>query len=139
MEVGVKRTPLKRKTSLRPNSYAEAVARMRKPCGRKAASSPRKTLGEGRRTKEWRAAWRELKPRFERAGITRCEIRGPGCLGTQFLTPMHSLKRRNANTPELLREICIACVACHSAVELLHEPQMASLVRGVIAGREVSI
>lgn len=103
-------------------------------------SRPRKALPKlGKAGKAWQAAWREIKPKLERAGITRCEVRGPNCTPDIFLTPMHSLKRRNANTPELLREVIIGCRSCHAEAELLPESDMCAKVRAIIAAREVSV
>jgi hypothetical protein len=96
-------------------------------------------LGAGRRTKEWQAAWRELKPRFERAGITHCEIGYEGCTPGLYLTPAHSLKRRNISTPEELREVVIACCSCHQRLEELGHGKMAAEVRRVIAARHTPI
>lgn len=126
--------------SLRPNSFQEAVDRIKAQQRRRAARSPRapkqRTLGAGRKTKEWQAAWREMKPRFERAGVVFCELRrDPNCTPNHFLTPAHSRKRRNITTPEGLREIVIACVHCHQAIELLPEAEMEAIVQGVIAAR----
>lgn len=74
-----------------------------------------------------------------RAMATACELRLEGCLGRQFLTPMHSLKRRNCVTLELLSEVVIACVHCHRIGEAMKEADMAALVRGVIAARETPV
>ncbi len=125
--------------SLRANSYEEAVARLRARRDKKAASSRLKpkgrTLGAGRRTKEWQAAWREIKPMLERRGITHCELGLKGCTRGMFLTPMHSLKRRNITTPEKLREVCLACQHCHAIGELLPEREMEALVMRTIDAR----
>ncbi len=135
----MKRTPLKRKTGLRPNTYAEAVARWRA----KAPSKPQKpkvrALGHGRKTREWQAAWREIKPMLERRGITHCELRFEGCTNGMFLTPMHSLKRRNITTPEKLREVCLACQHCHAIGEMMKECDMEALVVRTIAARHVAV
>lgn len=89
----------------------------------------------GRKGAEWQAAWRELKPKLERAGVTRCEFRYEGCWNRNGLTPAHSLKRRNITTPEQLREVAIACFICHAKLELLHEPEMTKAVQQAIAAR----
>lgn len=52
-----------------------------------------------------------------------------------FLTPAHSRKRRNITTPEELREVAIACVSCHAAIEILPEAEMTRIVREIIARR----
>ena len=133
----MKRTVLKRKTSLRPNTYAEAVARLRaKAPGSRPATKPRATLSHGRKTKEWQAVWRQLKPRFERAGVIHCELRRSNdCTPNHFLTPAHSKKRRNITTPEELREVCIACCHCHQEIEMLPEAEMTAIVRDTISNR----
>lgn len=90
---------------------------------------------EEKRGKAWDSAWRQLKPQFERAGITFCEVGYSGCTRFSFLTPCHSLKRRNCTTPELLREIIIACQSCHAKLEIMPEFRMAFCVREIIAIR----
>lgn len=108
---------------------------LREGCPRKPPK-PRKALPAlGKRGKAWQAAWREIKPKLERAGITRCEVCGTGSM----LTPAHSLKRRNCTTPELLREVIIACVECHSELEILPERAMALRVREIIAARPIPV
>lgn len=89
----------------------------------------------GKKGREWQAIWRRLKPRFERAGITRCEVRGEKCQGSQYLTPAHSLKRRNCVTAALLSEVVIACVNCHAEIEILKEADMCAKVRAIIDAR----
>ncbi len=132
----MKRTALVRKTSLRPNSYAEAVERLRRKAPRTAQKpKPRATLGAGRKTKEWQAVWRELKPRFERAQIVHCELKFEDCTDRLYLTPAHSLKRRNITTSEQLREVIIACAHCHSVIEMKKECDMAQIVRDTISKR----
>lgn len=121
----MKRTPLRRKTSL-----ARGTKRLQQ-------RTPMKKVGK--RTLTWQALWRKLKPAFVLAGITTCEIRYRGCWFDQGLTPAHSLKRRNATTPELLAEVVIGCLHCHRIAELLKEAEMAAVVRGIIAARKVPV
>lgn len=108
---------------------------------RQSPSTPRKAPIRrlGKKGQEWAAAWRELKPKLERAGITRCELGMPGCTKGAFLTPMHSLKRRNITTPEKLREVIIACQNCHAIGELMKESEMEELVCSTIAKRPTAI
>ena len=57
-----------------------------------------------------------LKEKFERKGITRCEI----CGSNQWLTFMHRLKRRYYTSLEELsdiNEVILACMKCHQKYE----------------------
>lgn len=125
---------LTRKTPMKRGAWQRQDARQSPSAPRKA---PIRRLGK--KGQEWAAAWRELKPKFERAGITRCELGMQGCTPGEFLTPMHSLKRRNITTPEELREVIIACQNCHAIGELMKEPDMELLVQRTIANRVVAI
>lgn len=109
---------------------------LRSGCPKERSGKPRAALPKlGRSGKLWQAVWRGLKPRFEHAGITSCEVRGENCTGRMFLTPAHSLKRRNCVTVELLSEVVLACQSCHAAIEILKEAHMATVVRGIIDAR----
>jgi len=89
----------------------------------------------GKRGREWQAVWRRVKPELEHAGVTRCEFGFEGCTHGLFLTPAHSLKRRNCVTEELLAEVAIACQSCHEKLELMLESEMAKHVLAAIAAR----
>lgn len=125
---------LTRKTLMKRGAWLRQDARQ-------GASKPRKAALPklGKKGREWLAVWRELKPRFERAGITHCEVRYPGCTPSAFLTPAHGLKRRNCTTPALLREVVIACQSCHSFLEIMPEYRMQLRVREIIDARETPV
>lgn len=94
----------------------------------------------GKRVNAWKAMVRKLKPAFFEALIVTCEIKLLGCWGAHGLGFAHSLKRRNIppGSP-LLAEVVLGCNHCHGIIELLPENEMATVVRGIIATREVQI
>ncbi len=80
---------------------------------------------------------RNLKPKFEKAGITTCELRiHPGCMRDNWLGFAHKRKRRNLGPGEL-SEVIIACNPCHDAIEALPEGEMARIVTATITERVV--
>ncbi len=153
----MKRTPLKRKTALRAkrrvidwDKIAKHLARKkgtgrtakkgadlrRKSLTQKVNEKPRARLKQlGKKGTAWARERAKLKVAFERAGITTCEAQGLGCWRDNGLGFAHTLKRRNATTPEQLREVVLACNHCHDALELLPEHLMAVAIRGIIAAR----
>lgn len=87
----------------------------------------------------WPALRAKLKVRFERAGLTRCEIGYVGCKGGLFLGFAHSKKRRNITTQAEREEVALACVACHQLIEIGPEAEMTQIVREIIAKRETAV
>lgn len=86
---------------------------------------------------QWEAMKRKLKPAFERAGITSCEVKLPDfCAGSYFLTWAHAVKRRFITTPEQLAEVCLSCAQCHIQIEAMSHAEMERIVREAIANRE---
>jgi len=83
---------------------------------------------------EWDAIRTRIKPLFLAAGITRCEIRLPGCALNNFLGFAHAKKRRNLTIPE--RDVVVlACNTCHDIIEGCPEPLMQAFVLSIIAKR----
>jgi len=82
----------------------------------------------GRRTNDWRRAWRFLKPRLEAAGRTRCEFDflEHECGGP--LDPVHSKKRRLMEGDDIYT-VAIGCRRAHQILDeqRTHE-EMESLV-----------
>lgn len=105
----MKRTPLQRKTALRR---------------------------VGKKTSEWDSLRAKLKVRFERAGITTCEVRLPNCWRDNGLGFLHRLKRRNVTTPGELERVALGCNRCHDALEILPEMEMARRIDTIIDARE---
>jgi hypothetical protein len=70
----------------------------------------------GRRTNDWRRAWRFLKPRLEARGRTHCEFSfiPHECGGG--LTPAHSKKRRLMEGDDIYA-VAIACRAVHGILD----------------------
>lgn len=94
--------------------------------------SPLKRLGK--KGLAWAGVRRELKVKFERAGITTCERRGPGCWRDNGLGFAHPRKRRNI-APCNLSVVALMCNVCHDACEILPEDEMAKIVFDIIANR----
>ncbi len=106
----------------------------------KAPSKPRKALPRlGRKGKEWEATRARLKVRFKRAGIVTCEVRGENCWGANALTFCHTRKRRNIVTTSQLEEVCLGCIECHNALELLPEAEMGRKIKAIIDSRETPV
>ena len=83
---------------------------------------------------EWDAIRARIKPLFEAAGITRCEIHFSGCASDNFLGFAHTKKRRNLSVPE--REVVIlACNHCHDVIEACPERMMEAFVLSIIEKR----
>lgn len=90
----------------------------------------------GEKTDTWEKERNELKARFERAGITHCELRYEGCWHNNALSFAHSKKRRKIEGDEL-SETCLCCVPCHMILE--NKKDMTEIVRSVIARRKVKV
>lgn len=121
----MKRTALKRKTPLRADPNKVRAWKQRTAC----------KLKPGKKTKAWSNERIDLKEVFAAMGITSCELGRPGCWRDNALGFAHSLKRRNAITPALMREVCLACNPCHDVIEALPEADMAQIVRAIRAAR----
>jgi hypothetical protein len=96
--------------------------------------TPLKKLGK--KGLAWEKCRRELKVKFQRAGITTCEIGElyPGCWIDNGLGFAHARKRRNLKPGEL-SVVILACNSCHDNLELLPESEMAKIVLDIIARR----
>jgi hypothetical protein len=90
----------------------------------------------GPKTREWQRVRAQLKPRFKRAGITRCEFRFEGCWRDNSLGFAHPRKRRNLRPGEL-EVVALACGPCHDKLELMPEPVMYLAVTSVITKRRI--
>lgn len=88
----------------------------------------------GPKTREWDRVRAKLKPQFQRAGITRCELRYEGCSGDNFLGFAHTKKRRNCSLVEL-SIVILACNGCHDRIEILDEWEMTRIVLTTIQNR----
>lgn len=89
--------------------------------------------------RQWDAVRAKLKPLFEKAGITSCELGLPGCWHDNALGFAHSLKRRFIVTPEQEQEVCLLCSPCHDKIEVQEHGAMAAAVRMTIAARKVPV
>src|SRR5690242_19042046 len=87
----------------------------------------RKPLNKrGVKTDAWERTRDELKIRFERAGITQCELQYPGCFRNNFLSFAHSKKRRYITSQEDLEIVALLCQKCHHTVE--YRPDMEDII-----------
>lgn len=92
------------------------------------------------KTQEWERTRRELKKKFELAGITSCEVMyDPGRCWRQFgLGFAHVDKRRHLEDGELTA-VVIACNYCHDLIEKLPREEMRELIENIIKSRQVPI
>lgn len=109
------------------------------PLTRKTPLKRSGKLGPGKKTKEWDRVRAGLKVKFQRAGITECEAKFPGCWCDNALGFAHTLKRRNITTPSLLEEVAILCNACHDVCEKWPEIRMTEFIRGLISQRRIPV
>ncbi len=76
----------------------------------------------GKRTKINIKANRILAEKYMELGITKCEIKLPGCMPNFALSFAHKHKRIwYYKTPELLssmKETLLACASCHAKIEI---------------------
>jgi len=86
------------------------------------------------KTAVWTAHRRKLKTRFLRVGITRCELRYPGCWHDNALGFAHAKKRRNLR-PDEEEVVILACTTCHQTIEHMPEAEMGRIVIQTIANR----
>lgn len=93
----------------------------------------------GKKAREWDQARAKLKVAFERAGVTRCELRSAVCEGNYFLGFAHSLRRRFITTPEHLNEVILCCSPCHEVLDAHKADDVAKRVREIIAARETPV
>jgi len=89
-------------------------------------------IGIGRKTKDWARVRRGLVPRFERVGITSCEIHFPQCWRNDCLSFAHTKKRRFVTD---LTRVVLACAACHTAVEGMSHEEMERVLEKIISER----
>ncbi len=73
----------------------------------------------GRKTVQWERVRRELKKRFERVGITSCEIRLPQCWKGYALAFCHTKRRADIKSISELERVVLGCAACATACEVI--------------------
>lgn len=91
----------------------------------------------GKKTLHWEKTRKELKIRFERVGITTCEMRTIGCWIDNGLGFAHRLKRRNITTQDELERVALLCNSCHDKLEEGPEQRMADCIDVLIERRPV--
>lgn len=97
----------------KPSRPMKRAAMKRTPMRR--SRKPMKKVG--RRTKDWRKAWRFLKAEFEKRGRIGCEFKfiPHECFGP--LDPTHS-KKRNKMKGNDIYAVAIGCRAVHNFLDL---------------------
>lgn len=115
----------------------------------KQKKKTRRYIKPGAKTNEWEAAKKVLKPAFEEAGITACEVgkylmQNPDYEAIMlqnrhryFLTWAHGDKRNNLVGDELLTLVVLSCVDCHNYIEKLPREEMRAIVESIISHRQV--
>ena len=92
-------------------------------------------LGRSKKTREWEAERRRLKPKFEAIGLTYCEFGYPGCWRNNGLSFAHIKKRLNL-LPGQLSIVALACPVCHYILDnRMKEVEMTKAVLAVIQKR----
>lgn len=101
-----------------PRMKRSQMSKSTKPMKRSGKFMKRSRLKKsGRRTKDWRKAWRFLKPELEKRGRTGCEFKfiPHECWGP--LDPCHSKKRRLMKGDDIYA-IALGCRAIHNFLDL---------------------
>lgn len=98
----------------------------------------------GKKTLEWEAVKRKLKPAFYAAGITYCEVgrylyQFPEYMERMekhrhwfFLTWAHGDKRDNLVGNELTTLVAHSCLDCHNFIEAMPHEKMREIIEAVI-------
>jgi hypothetical protein len=94
-------------------------------------------LKAGKKTKANRASNARLKVKFQKMGITHCELNYEGCTPDNFLTWAHGKKRRKLQGDELDTLVVLACQNCHSNIERMAPEGMLAIVQSVVSEREI--
>lgn len=89
----------------------------------------------GKKTKEWDAARKILKGKFQRARITTCELGYAKCMHDSFLSFAHAKKRRFLK-PDELQEVILCCQPCHQIIEQMPYALMYEAVQKIIDSRK---
>ncbi len=105
------------------------------PKPEKRVKKPKRLNPGGKKADQWEKTRADLIVRFEQAGITRCEMQGPGCFRNNFLSFAHSKKRRYITSQDELEEVALLCQKCHHRAE--YDPDMYNIISGIIARRKV--
>lgn len=123
----MRKTKLKSKSSgLKTTSSLKARSSLKK--SRKKMSSKKND------------AWKRLRSiiyeELSLQGITSCELKIPNmCLGSFALGLAHSKKRMYIKTEADMREVVLACVACHEVIENMPKAMMEEIVKKTILMR----
>jgi hypothetical protein len=124
---------LKRKSQLKTNKPLKSKTHLKS----KSRLSSKKKLGAGKKTHEWSKVRQDIYAELAEIGITSCEIRNEGCLGSFTLGLAHSLRRRFINTKEQLYETILACQKCHEYIDYkLSKDECESLIKSIIDDRK---
>ena len=119
--------------TFKPANFQDAKEKFR-PMKRTNKLGCARKGGIKRKPTEWDRVRAKLKPLFEAAGITRCEVVYDGCWRTEALGFAHDAKRRK--WPNLAR-VVLSCNPCHDILENLGPTRMRDEVSRIINKREV--
>ena len=89
----------------------------------------------GARTLKRRRFNVKLKKIWLEQGVTSCELRLPGCLGTWAMGAAHSKKSRFLITDDDWLEAALSCCHCHQIQEALPHDEGYKMIMGAIAKR----
>jgi len=100
-----------------------------------------KRIGPGPKTKAWNNARAIIKRRFEKVGITKCELRSSKevqheCGNDNYLGFAHDAKRRKLTAEDLYRVILV-CNFAHDVIEFWPAEKMKTIVNKTIQSRKV--
>lgn len=103
----------------------------------------------GKKTLEWEAAKRKLKPAFAEVELTYCEVgkylyqfpeyreRMERNRHWFFLTWAHGDKRDNLVGNELITLVAHCCLDCHNFIEAMPHEKMREIIEAIIASRSI--
>jgi hypothetical protein len=129
-----KRTYLEAKAAHKPMKRSKLTSKGKLKRGTKR-------LGPGKKTKQWTTARAIIKQRFEKVGITTCELQRSkevkhDCGIDNYLGFAHDAKRRKLTADDLYRVILI-CNFAHDIIEVWPPKKMKAIVNETIEKREV--
>ena len=100
-----------------------------------------KTKPKRERREKWEDVRKELYKSFAEAGIVSCEIQGPNCTGSNFLSFAHSLRRRKIarldgkEHAEAMRCVIRCCINDHVVLDSHPHDVTEDIVKRIIKKR----
>jgi hypothetical protein len=122
-----RRKSLQRRTPLRKSS------KLRKKVDGKGSLPAKRLKQLGKKGLQWQRIRKELKERFRKAGITRCEI-----CGSNFALGFAHRKKRACCDEEELYKVALLCNdPCHREADSHGAQHMFDTINAIIAGRAI--